>query len=204
MRDRIAVIVAHIDDAEIWAGGTLLRHSKVADINIYVLNCNDECRKKEALISEDLLKAQYIYINRGDLYSNLCSFRPTIILTHWGQDSHPEHSVVFDYVQEVLPYLHIQENLSPNVYCMETYNWMGLYPWNIYDSVNYIDISDVWEKKIELIGIFKSQPTQYWQDMILRQNQLAGAQVGVKYAECFMQIPVLGVKRCSGKFLKGN
>lgn len=52
MRERIAVVVAHIDDAEIWAGGTLIKYAGKADIMIYVLRCNDEIRKKEAQESE--------------------------------------------------------------------------------------------------------------------------------------------------------
>lgn len=205
MKERIAVVVAHIDDAEIWAGGTLIKFSRQANIVICFLRCNDEKRKKEALESEKKLKSKSVYIqNEQDLYHYLCDFKPTILITHWQMDSHPEHAEVFGLVQKILPYLHIFANIRPNVYCMETYNWVGIHPIGMFQPTNYIDISEVWEQKLELIEIFKSQPVQHWKDMVTRQNSLAGAQVGVKYAECFIQLPVLGVLRCSEEFLKGN
>lgn len=205
MKERIAVVVAHIDDAEIWAGGTLLKYNGQADIITYVLRCNDEIRKEEALQSDKKLKSTSVCVQKNqDLYNCLCDFKPTILITHWQMDSHPEHSEVFNIVQQMLPYLQIFENIRPNVYCMETYNWVGIYPSSIFQPTNYIDISEVWKQKMELIELFKSQPVQYWKDMVTHQNSLAGAQVGVKYAECFIQLPVLGVLRCSEEFLKGN
>ncbi len=205
MKERIAVVVAHIDDAEIWAGGTLIKYNGQADIITYVLRCNDEIRKREALQSDKRLKSKSVYVQTDqELYNCLCDFKPTILITHWQMDSHPEHSEVFNTVQRILPYLQIFENIRPNVYCMETYNWIGIYPASIFHPTNYIDISEVWKQKMELIEIFKSQPVQHWKDMVTRQNSLAGAQVGVKYAECFIQLPVLGVLRCSEELLKGN
>lgn len=205
MRERIAVVVAHIDDAEIWAGGTLIKYAGHADIVIYVLRCNDEIRKKEAQESEKKLNSTSINVhNDEDLYKYLRDFRPTILITHWEMDSHPEHSEVFKLVQKYLPYLQIFENVKPNVYCMETYNWLCIPPTRFFQPTKYINISEVWQQKLELIDIFESQPIQYWKDMVERQNSLAGAQVGVKYAECFIQLPVLGVLRCSEEFLRGN
>lgn len=205
MKERIAVVVAHIDDAEIWAGGTLIKYNGQADINTYVLRCTDEIRIKEALESDKRLKSRSICIQSDqELYHCLCDFRPTILITHWEMDSHPEHAEVFKIVQKLLPPLQIFKNIRPNVYCMETYNWLGTYPSGIFRPTNYIDISMVWKEKLELIDIFKSQPVQHWKDMVARQNSLAGAQVGVSYAECFIQLPVLGVLRCSEEFLKGN
>lgn len=205
MRERIAVVVAHIDDAEIWAGGTLLKYAGYADIIIYTLRCSDEIRKKEAQESEKRLKSTSINVqNDEDLYKYLSDFRPTILITHWEMDSHPEHADVFKLVQRNLPYLQIFENIKPNVYCMETYNWLCISPAGVFQPTKYIDISRVWQHKLELIDIFQSQPIQYWKDMIERQNSLAGARVGVKYAECFIQLPVLGVLRCSEEFLRGN
>lgn len=205
MRERIAVVIAHIDDAEIWAGGTLIKYAGQADIKIYVLRCNDEIRIKEAIESEKKLHSTSINVEDEEaLYKYLCDFRPTILITHWEMDTHPEHADVFKLVQKILPYLQIFENIKPNVYCMETYNWLCIPPARVFQPTKFIDISGVWKQKLELIDIYKSQPIQYWKDMVERQNSLAGAQVGVKYAECFIQLPVLGVLRCSEEFLKGN
>ena len=76
--------------------------------------------------------------------------------------------------------------------------------YSIFQPNTYIDISSVWEEKMELIEIFSSQPVKYWKDMVEGQNKMTGNQVGVSYAESFIQIPVMGVLRCCDIFLKGN
>lgn len=68
-------------------------------------------------------------------------------------DTHPEHSEVFKLVQKYLPYLQIFENVKPNVYCMETYNWLCIPPTRVFQPTKYINISGVWQQKLELIDI---------------------------------------------------
>lgn len=205
MKEKIAVIVAHIDDAEIWAGGTLLKYVDKAVIKVFVLRCNDETRKKEASKSAAILKGEYYYLENDNLlYQTIVSFKPTIIITHCEFDSHPEHAEVFKMINRIIPYLQIFEHIVPNVYCMETYNKICMSSYSIFQPNTYIDISSVWEEKMKLIEIFSSQPVKYWQDMVEGQNKMTGNQVGVSYAESFIQIPVMGVLRCCDTFLKGN
>lgn len=205
MKEKIAVIVAHIDDAEIWAGGTLLKYVGKAVIKIFVLRCNDEARKKEASKSAAILKGEYCYLENDTLlYQTVAAFRPTIIITHCEFDSHPEHAEVFKMVHGVIPYFQIFEHIVPNVYCMETYNKICMPPYSIFQPNIYIDISSVWKEKMKLIEIFSSQPVSYWQNMVEGQNKMTGTQVGVSYAESFIQIPVMGVLRCCDAYLKGN
>ena len=204
MNERIAVIVAHVDDAELWAGGTLLKYSCQAQITVFVLYCDDEVRKKEAHKSAALLHCEYKFLDTNSLYSELALFRPTIIITHWAADSHPEHADVFLQVQKILPNLQILEHVAPNVFCMETYNKLCMPPQQIFCPNRYIDITSLWGKKMELISIFNSQPVYYWKEMVTSLNQLSGRQVGVDYAESFIQIPVLGVMRWCDDLLKGN
>ena len=205
MNEKLAVVVAHIDDAEIWAGGTLLNFSERAKINVYCLKTTDNLRINEAHLSEKQLGIQYIFWeNDNDLYHLLKSFRPSILITHWYMDTHPEHLLVFQNVYRILPTLQIREHIMPNVYCMETYNCLGYNLSVPFNPTNFIDISQVWEKKKNVIQLFKSQPVQYWTNMIARQNSFFGAQVGVSYAEAFIQIPILGIRKCSRLYLEGN
>lgn len=202
---KIALVVAHVDDVEIWAGGTILNCKHTSEVQVYYLYCTDDVRKKEAYEAALNLHAEVMFIdNFKDLKDSIVNFHPNILITHWEHDCHPEHRKTYETISYLLPELVVEHGIHPNVYCMETYNLMGSNSSHVFIPTDYIDISDVWEQKIALIDIFKSQPTDYWKSMVENQNRLNGSRVGVQYAESFIQIPVLGVVKRSSKLLRGN
>lgn len=202
---KIALVVAHVDDVEIWVGGTILNYKDISDVQVYYLHCNDEVRKKEAYEAAANLHVEVIFIDTPkELKDSIVNFRPNIVITHWEHDCHPEHRETYETLSYLLPELAVEHGVHPNVYCMETYNLMGSNSSHVFIPTDYIDISDVWEQKVALIEVFKSQPTNYWRSMVETQNRLNGSRVGVQYAESFIQIPVLGVIKRSVKLLRGN
>ena len=73
----------------------------------------------------------------------------------------------------------------------------------MFSPTDYIDITDVWEEKLELIRNYDSQPNDYWIKMVTNQNKMHGARCGVPYAEGFIQISILGVVKRSNYLLRG-
>lgn len=207
--ERISIIVAHPDDVELWAGGLLINMEYCAQISILYLNILDSVRKNEAQLAACLLNAEVRFYNKGtdineQIIAFLVEFRPTILLTHWEGDTHPEHTRVYWSVMRILPIVTIENRIQPNVFSMDTYNNLGKNSFGVFTPTHVIDISNVWEKKLRLLDIYQSQPTNYWKQMIESQNRITGARAGVKYAESFIQIPILGVLRNSKNCLGGH
>lgn len=208
MKNRVLVLMAHPDDAEIWAGGTLLNHYMQGDEILFAyMFCNDEVRKKEAIKSADRFNAKVEFWNWSvDLQKSInlvAGFKPTIIITHWEGDTHREHIKTYESVMEMIPVLVISYRLEFNVYCCDCYNSLGRNPHMPFVPTDFIDITSAWNEKQEMISAYGSQPTNYWLEMISSQNRMHGSRSGVGYAEGFIQIPILGIMRKSKKLLGG-
>ena len=207
MTEQIAVIMAHPDDVEIWAGGTLINHRNRGDeILITYLFCKNNKRQMEARSAARTLGASLVIIgssNTNELACIIGDFAPTIIITHWEEDTHPDHAATFTAVTRMLPELVIQRELQPNLFCCDCYNSIGRRG-DLFAPTTMVDVTEVWMEKMELIHLHKSQPITYWQDMITAQAKLHGMRAGVSYAESFIQVPVLGIMKNSAKHLRGR
>ena len=192
---------AHLDDAEIWAGGTLLKHSKRGDEIITItFSKNNEKRIEESKLSHSKLNAElvilpYSILNESDkIMSELIKFfsnhAPNIILSHCYNDCHIEHRKVFEMCSNAIIKSWIKTSYPKAFFAVDTYNSQGLT--DIFQPTHYIDISEEWEEKMVLISNFKSQPTEIWKNMCYLQNSLYGNRVSKKFAEGFMQIPIQG------------
>lgn len=208
MKNKIALIMAHPDDAEIWSGGTLLNHAKKGDdIWIHYCYCDEKIRQTEALLSAKKINAKITFSSETDENSSLiqlvAKFRPSIMITHWEGDTHPEHLDVFNMILRIVPVLSIENKIQFNLYSCDCYNSLGRNCNYNFMPTDYIDITDVWGEKVELISSYRSQPINYWKNMIELQNRFHGARVGVKFSEAFVQVPLLGVSKRSVNLLKG-
>ncbi|TRZ78589.1 hypothetical protein D4R87_00315 [bacterium] len=208
MKERIALIMAHPDDVDIWAGGTLFNNYSVGGTAlIYYLFCDKKIRKREAEKAAKKVNAGLIFGDKttstDSLVRIISDFNPTIIITHWENDCHFEHKLVFGKVIETIPLLIIENRLNFNLFSCDCYNSIGHSMINLFCPTDYVDISSVWSEKIDLIKTHDSQPSRYWIKMVERQNKIHGARVGVEFAEAFIQIPVLGVVKRSCKYLRG-
>jgi LmbE family N-acetylglucosaminyl deacetylase len=209
MPEKILVIMAHPDDAEIWAGGTLINHHKRGDqILLIYLYAKELNRRQEAQCVAGKLEAEIVFFEGNHMSSQLISlaknFAPTIIITHWSNDTHYDHVRTFNAVWESIPELVITHQLRFTLYSCDCYNSVGITLDKHFIPTDFVDITNEWEQKMELISIYQSQPVNHWQKMIEIQNRLHGARSGVEYAEGYIQIPILGVIRNNSKFLKGD
>jgi N-acetylglucosamine malate deacetylase 1 len=207
MSTKIAVIMAHPDDAEIWVGGTLLHYANNDnEIMVHYCFCNKKTREIEASLSAKKINAKLSFTNKIEeddlLIRTICEFNPSLIITHWEGDSHTEHLSVFNQILRITPILYLEFQIRFNLYSCDCYNSLGRTTNYSFMPTDYVDISDVWNGKIDLISSHKSQPIDYFTHMIETQNRLHGARVGVEYAEAFIQIPIMGVVKRSNKFLR--
>jgi len=209
MKNKVLVLMAHADDAEIWAGGTLLNHQKQGDDILFVyLFCNDETRKQEAIRAAREFNAVAEFwnwpIDLREAADLIAKFKPTIIITHWEEDTHHEHVKVYESILSMIPDLVVRRNLIFSLFCCDCHNSISRNPNICFVPTDYIDITSVWNEKQKVISIYESQPTEYWLEMIGKQNRMHGSRVGVEYAEGFIQIPVLGVMNKSRNLLGGG
>lgn len=201
--NKIAVILAHPDDAEIWIGGTILNHVNSGDkITVFYLFADSENRRKEAVLFSNITNINVIFPKSKDiLRHHLKKVNPNIIITHWERDSHIEHRMTYDIVSSLIPKLMLEDNIKFNLYLCDTYNSIGQNN-EVFIPNTYIDISNTWVRKTKIIMNHKSQPTNYWIHMIHNQNKLYGLRNNVDVAEAFIQINTLGFVYNNNKFLK--
>jgi len=194
-------ILAHPDDAEVWAGGTILNHRSVGDeVLICTFSLGNLRRAEEALKGSQVLGARLVLIEETGIVANahlanevaelIHTFQPATIITHWREDTHDEHRDVFTIVNRATARSRIEHDLPHTLYMCDTYNSLGLS--GPFMPTKYVDVTEEWQTKCKAIAVHESQDPPFWQEMITRQARLHGGRVGVDYAEAFCEIPILG------------
>ncbi len=209
---RLVVILAHPDDAEIWAGGTLIRHCQRGDVVdvCSVTYSLDSIRGQEGAAGASHLGAQFTCLGFADmavqhytpqdaerLSMYLLERSPDIVLTHWLEDTHPDHAATARLVVDALLRYAVSFGLDdveasrrafPHVWSCDTYGGLGRL--GAFEPEWYVDISAVWSQKCQGIEAHESQNPQYWIDLIGRQNAFYGYRCHRDYAEGFRQLPM--------------
>jgi N-acetylglucosamine malate deacetylase 1 len=199
---RILGVFAHPDDAEIWAGGTLLAHGLAGDRTaICVLTHGDGPRAQEAAQGAETLGAvlhQLAFADRGLALAQgaieavaevMRMEQPNIILTHWAHDCHPDHRATWNIASAAMMVGEV-ENAVQAVFWCDTYNSLGLA--DQFQPDCHVDVSATWERKVAAIMKHESQTPAHYCEMIRRQCAMHGARSGVAYAEGFMQVRIAG------------
>ena len=220
---RVLAVGAHPDDLEILCAGSLAKYAKRGDHVTMAVATNGEVgsptlpkeeiaeiRRQEACASAKVIGADFIWMDYPDefLFSNeqtrlnflntVRKARPDIILTHAPVDYHPDHrttgEILWDIrVMTTVPNIKTEEPPCakiPEVYYFDTVAGIDFVP------QFYVDISETFELKKQMLGCHKSQSTwlenQYGMDymqFIEYISRFRGLQCGVKYAECFQVSP---------------
>jgi LmbE family N-acetylglucosaminyl deacetylase len=220
---RVLAVGAHPDDLEILCGGTLAKYARRGDHVTMAVATNGEVgsptlpkeeiakiRREEALASAKLIGADLVWMNYTDefLFSNAESrlnfvnlvrkARPDLILTHAPVDYHPDHrttgQILWDIrVMTTVPNITTAEppcERIPEIYYFDTVAGIDFVP------QFYVDISETFELKKEMLACHKSQSTwlqnQYGMDymqFIEYISRYRGLQCGTRYAECFQVSP---------------
>lgn len=217
---RVLAVAAHPDDVEFHCAGTLLKCKQRGD-EVFVCTVNNgnmgheeimpdelaQIRRAEAQKACDLAGFHYLPANIGDLQSYYQNrehrdlivdiFRqanPDLIFIHHPNDYMCDHvaasKLAFDaaFVASCPHYITKYpaiSNLAP-IYYMTTAAEMGFIP------TEYVDITDVYEKKIQMLLCHESQEkwlrehdnVDYTNECRI-MSEFRGMQCKVKYAEAF-------------------
>ena len=225
----------HPDDIELSCAGTLLTEKNngkkvgVADLTQGELGTRGtpETRKEEAEksaiilgldIRENLEMADGFFrndeTNQRKIITVLRKYRPEIILCNAPDDRHPDHGRSAQLVTDAafLSGLIKIETRDEKEKIQEP--WRPKYVFNYIQDLYFkpdfvIDISDVFDKKIEAIEAFTTQfynpnsndkePQTYisspeFLESVINRAKMYGKMIGVKYAEGFISKKMIGVK----------
>jgi LmbE family N-acetylglucosaminyl deacetylase len=204
--NRYLFIGAHPDDIEIWAGGLILRilnENASAIVNCVVLtdgsagNGSVEIRYDEARRASSMLGVtsyEFVGLKDGSLSSNLelqkilsnllRKYKPDLLVTHPINDRHPDHAAVGSAIDKALflsmvspEFLEYEPHLCKNILRFVSD------PFQSPHSKLYVDISDFYEKKKQIIMNFRTQ----LEVLIpyLQLNELYGKMNGLVACEIF-------------------
>lgn len=196
-------IGAHFDDVELGCSGTLLKHARQGD-NVTVLvvtdsayNSPDGAVVREAAVARAegeqaaaLMGARLLCLDHKTfeapfdenltrtIFNYINTLQIDTIYSHWPGDVHRDHRNVAR--SAIMAGRHVPRFL--------------LYRSNYYDSdetftgVFYSDISDVFERKIEVIKSHRSELERVrnqWIEFFTHQNRNDGMKIGCEHAELF-------------------
>jgi len=200
---------AHFDDLELGCSGTLIKHIKQGDKVVMMVVCNSaynnidgkvirdketacmEGEKAAAIIGAELICLDYdtFMVPFGEELTGIINnyveeLNIDMIYCPWVHDLHRDHH--YAAKNTLMAGRHVPKFL---MYRCNYYNTEHTFRGNFYS-----DISDVIDKKIEVIKSHESELERVrykWIEFFRNQNANDGQKIGVKYAECFEVIRYL-------------
>lgn len=198
----ILCLFAHPDDAEIWMGGTILKHLQLNyTIKVITFFGHSKIRLKEVKHSSEILGYEHITIDTMDYvqpdYRNVISKLendiPDVIFTHWNKDTHIEHQHIYNLTENLVHFWKRYKKHTPITLMVSTYFMRGIDEVFIPDIV--IDIEKYHLLKIEAISCHKSQKINHLLNDIESQHKIFGGQADIKLAEGFKEKIFFGKRK---------
>ena len=216
---KIIIISAHPDDETLGAGGAILKHKKNGDEIHWLIvtgvfesegfsNERVMSRKQEIENVSKLYSFKNVYnlgyptmkLNDTILFElvNKISrifqeLEPETIYVMNRSDAHSDHRIVFDAVlscTKSFRYPYVRKVLMYE--CLSETEFAPILPERVFQPNYFVDISDFFDKKIEIMKIFDSELGEHpFPRSIKNIEALAtyrGATIGVNYAEAFQMI----------------
>lgn len=189
---KVLAVLAHPDDAEIWCGGTLAIHARLGEV-VVMTSSSDPVRRREAETSAQILGARpYVleHLSIEIVLEVIKELRPTILITHRLDDTHPDHRAVAGIVLTSVHETLIEVSSPKRLYSCDTYESVSLN--GPIQPSHIVDVTETFEIKMSALRAHKSQPLDHFAGMARRIGSLWGARVGTTWAEAFSAIPILG------------
>lgn len=191
----VLTVMAHPDDAELWAGGTLAVHAQAGTpVTIAVPRAN-EVRDREAALGAETLGALLRPLDEltaSTIRDLLTELRPDVVITHNPDDIHPDHQSAARTVLAALPEVVIATGHPHRVYACDGYHNLDRHGRPLHLPV-ILDITNTWATKMHALAAHASQPiTSHFAPMAETLGRLHGGRIGVRYAEAFSPVPILG------------
>lgn len=191
----VLTVMAHPDDAELWAGGTLAIHAQAGTPVTIVVPRANEVRDREAAAGAKTLGTSLRLLDEltaDALRGLLTELRPEIVITHNPGDIHPDHQQAAQTLLAALPEVVITTGHPRRVYTCDGYHNLHRDGRPLHLPV-IVDVTSVWETKMRALAGHVSQPIdEHFGPMAETLGRLHGGRIGVPYAEAFAPVPVLG------------
>lgn len=191
----VLTVMAHADDAELWAGGTLALHAQAgAPVTIAVPRAN-EVRAREAAAGAKALGGLLRPLDEltvSTIRDLLTELRPDVVITHNPDDIHPDHQSAARTVLIALPSVVIATGHPRRVYTCDGYHNLDRTGRPLHLPV-IMDVTSTWASKMQALAAHASQPiASHFAPMAETLGRLHGGRIGVRYAEAFSPVPILG------------
>ena len=227
-RPTIMAIGAHHDDNEIFAG-TLNRHREDGwDIVSVVLTDGRyidgkaaqehvPIRENESRAAAKLLEMTCVFLHFAEgnlqptdaarlaLVRTVREYAPTIVITHPPRDYHIDHMSTSSLAHAAV-LIAASACVLPEVAACRRPKLFYTDAWFVpFEPDEYVDVSDLIELKAAALACHKSQlpgEARTENDMIelaIQQSRTRGIEAGVRYAEAFRRVPLLGSVRLSSR-----
>jgi len=200
---RIMAVMAHPDDAEVWAGGTIrkvIRNGGKGHLAVMTYGPG-EGRGKEAqegarrldcgihLLGLPDMNVRETIESADALVDIMAEFSPQAVVVHNPDDTHPDHEASFLIARRALIRWYTSPRrpaVIPSVFASNTYRGMGLRGPVELDT--WVDITPVWEDKVKALLAHQSQQPQRWIPRLEQNCRSLGARAGLEMAEGFRRL----------------
>lgn len=213
MKNKVLIVAVHPDDETLGCGGTLLKHKANGD-EVHWLICTTidksnsyyETREKEieevsklynfnSMHNLRLKTMQVDEYTMSELVSKISKvineIKPNIIYLPFKGDVHSDHRKIFEASYSCTK--SFRYPFIKKIYMIETLSETEFAPSTKEDSFIpnvFVDISEFFEKKIEIMKVFESEiaehPFPRSERNLRALATLRGATSGCEYAESFM------------------
>lgn len=192
----ILTVMAHPDDAELWAGGTLARHVASGGTATIAVPRRSPLRDAEASAGARRLGVclhQLDSPTTDAIVELLRDTRPDVVITHPAEDIHPQHRAIAEALAHALPDAVIATGRPHRAYTCDGYNNLDRHGRPLH-LPTIIDVTTTWATKIAALREHASQPIpDHFEPMAHTLARLHGLRTGARYAEAFRVVPLLGL-----------
>lgn len=185
-------VMAHADDAELWAGGAIALHARAAAATV-VIERAETVRMREAAEGAHVLGATLRVLDELTpevLTALLIELRPDVVITHHLDDVHPDHRRIAQRVLAAVPRAVIDRGHPRRLYTCDSYESLTLR--GHVTGRTIIDIGATFAIKMQALAMHVSQPLDHFAPMAERLARSWGARISATHAEAFDPLPVLG------------
>lgn len=217
---RILVIAPHPDDETLGCGGSLLKHKANGDSLSWLIATRGHepqwsaelLERKEHEIANvtaaygfentfrlnfptiklDTIPLDEIIVAIRDAVTD--SKPDVVYLNHFG-DVHSDHRVVFEATMSVLKPFYSGKHGVKKILSYEVLSSTDAAPLNparAFVPHVFSDVTDFWEKKLEIMALYESELQEYplprALDSLRALGRVRGATIGAEFAEAFMLV----------------
>lgn len=241
MKLDLLAIGAHPDDVELGCSGALINEVKLGKkVGIIDLTQGElgtrgtiETRYREAAdaakimgvhVRENLKMRDGFFVNdeahQLKLISAIRKYRPEIVIGNIMEDRHPDHGKAGNLIYDSCFLSGLLQVKTTDDHGREQEKWRPKYLFHyiqdrFYEPDLILDVSDVWEQRMESIKAYKTQfydpnstePQTYlsnpeFLEAITGRARLLGKRIGVQFAEGFISKKNIGVRNFEALILR--